>query len=131
MSKRYFIVIAAIFTIALFTGFSLITSVTRSAQDEKPVFPENVNAVFQRACIGCHSTESMNDKAKDKLDLAKWEEYSTISKISKLNEIGKVVSEGAMPPAKFLERFPDKKLTEEEAKILADWSRQEAGNLVK
>jgi hypothetical protein len=36
-----------------------------------------------------------------------------------------------MPPAKFLEKFPDKKLTDAEKKKLMDWAKNEAKSLMK
>ena len=131
MKKNNYLFITGLVGIVLFSGFSLISFNRKNMQDENKSFPENVNQVLQKNCAGCHSTESMNEKAKEKLNLTKWEDYSTISKISKLNDIDKVASEGSMPPARFLERFPDKKLTEDEAKILSDWAKQEAENLAK
>jgi hypothetical protein len=51
--------------------------------------------------------------------------------IAGLKEIAEVVEENEMPPAKFLEKNPDKKLTDAEKKILMDWANSEAKALMK
>jgi hypothetical protein len=51
--------------------------------------------------------------------------------IHALKEISEVVEENDMPPAKFLEKFPDKKLTDADKKILMDWADNQAKSLMK
>jgi hypothetical protein len=41
------------------------------------------------------------------------------------------VEENEMPPAKFLEKNPDKKLTEAEKLVLMNWANNEAKGLMK
>jgi len=50
---------------------------------------------------------------------------NVLKKLSKSKDIHKEVSENKMPPEKFLERFPDRKLTDEESKIILDWATAE------
>ena len=90
-----------------------------------------VKAIVENKCYGCHNTESQNDKGKEKLDFDKMDELSKLKKISSYKEIAEVVEENEMPPSRFLERYPDKKLTEEERKAIMDWANKEAENLVK
>jgi hypothetical protein len=54
-----------------------------------------------------------------------------VKKITTLKEIAEVLEKGEMPPKKFLEKNPDKKLTEEQVKILTDWSKKEMDALLK
>lgn len=90
-----------------------------------------VKAIVENKCYGCHNTDSQNDKGKEELDFDKMDELSKLKKISTYKEIAEVVEENEMPPSKFLERYPDKKLTEEERKAIMDWATKEAENLVK
>ena len=110
----------------LFTTLIAITAMAFKWNTPNPsdeiVMPENVKSIVDAKCYGCHSPEGKSDKAKDKL---LWDELSNLSKIkqiSKLDNISEVVEKGDMPPEKFLESHPDKKLTDEEAKILKDWA---------
>jgi hypothetical protein len=74
--------------------------------------------------------EAKSDKAKDKLLLDKLGDLSKAKLIAKLGDIGEVAGEGAMPPEKFLEQKPEKKLTEEEQKLLVDWAENTADELL-
>ena len=63
-----------------------------------------------------------------------WDDLSSLSKvkqISKLDDISEAVEGGEMPPAKFLENFPDKKLTEEESKVLMEWANSSANKILE
>ena len=64
-------------------------------------------------------------------DFKKLGDLSVIRKIGAYKEIGETVEEGEMPPKKFLQRYPDKSLTDDERKLLMNWSKKEAELLVK
>lgn len=113
----------------------MTVSLMPKASDKTPAkapfpMPENVKAIVDKSCFGCHNTDSRNDDAKEKLDFKAWDELSLVKKIGTLNHIGEVVEEDKMPPKKFLERYPDRKLSEEETKILTDWVKKEAAALI-
>ncbi len=111
------------------SGFA---SVTKNPAESKSVnMPENVKAIIEKSCYGCHNTDSKNDKAKEKLDLKTFNTLEPTQMIHALKEITKEVNENEMPPAKFLEKFPDKKLTDAEKKILMDWANNEVKSLIK
>ena len=74
--------------------------------------------------MGCHSSESKNVKSKGKLNFDKWENLSMMKKTGKLNDIIKTVKEGKMPPKKFVTKYPDKKLSEDQAKQIIDWAQK-------
>lgn len=98
--------------------------------DSSQAFPDSIQQIVQSSCIGCHSTTSHSDKAKEKLNFDDWSNFSSIKKISKLNDIHKEVNEGKMPPEKFLIRFPDKKLTETQKKIILEWTDKETDKIM-
>ncbi len=110
---------------------SVITTASEKPAENKAVnMPENVKAIIDKSCFGCHNSDSKNDKAKEKLDLKTLDQLSLPKMIGALNEIGETIKGDEMPPEKFLERFPDKKLSAEEKKILMDWAKKEAKTLV-
>ena len=122
----------------LFTGIFLTILFSSSilmAEDKTPVkgeltMPENVKAIVDKSCFGCHNTDSRNEDAKEDLDFKTFDSLSKIKKIGALKHIGEVVEKGEMPPKRFLERFPEKELTEEEAKVLTEWVKKEASALI-
>lgn len=84
--------------------------------------PKKVNAIIQDKCYGCHSADGKSDKAKEKL---MWDDLSGLSmsdQAMKLSAISEVLKEGTMPPAKLLERMPEKKLTEKETMVMSKWA---------
>jgi hypothetical protein len=125
--KKFFPLILIVFVFASFSTFA-----AEKPQPLKPVnMPDDVKAIIENKCFGCHNTDSKNDKAKEKLDLKTIDSLTSPKMISALKEIAEVVDENEMPPAKFLEKFPDKKLTDAEKKTLMDWANNEAKSLMK
>lgn len=117
--------------IALIFSASLVKATVVPSNQKLPAIPDNVNKIIEKSCFGCHNTDSKNDKAKEKLDFKAYESLDQKTKIHALGEIAKTVGESEMPPAKFLEKFPDKKLTDDEKKILIDWANNEGKALMK
>lgn len=127
LNKRIFPISFLVFMFA-----TLLAAAVENPAKAKPVdMPDDVKAVIEKSCFGCHNTDSKNDKAKDKLDLKTLGDLDTPKMIHALKEIKEVVDENDMPPAKFLERFPDKKLSDDEKKILMSWADSQAKSLMK
>ena len=109
-------------------GFKVSNNLSNSPAT---VTNEEVNAVIQNKCFGCHNTDSKNDKAKEKLDFKVLETLSGPDKVKAYRDIADVVKEEEMPPKKFLEKNPDKTLTKDEHKMLMNWAKDEAKNAMK
>ena len=122
--------IAALFLVLMVVSNSPKASDKTPANEPIPM-PENVKAIIDKSCFGCHNTDSRNEDAKEELDFKMLGDLSLVKKIGALNHIGEVVEENKMPPKKFLERYPDRKLSDEETKILTDWVKKEAAALIK
>lgn len=116
---------------AMFLSVGLLTASVNPTETKAPAMPDNVKALIEKSCFGCHNTDSKNDKAKEKLDLKTFDALVKKEMIHALGEIAETVEENEMPPAKFLEKFPDKKLTDAEKKILIDWAKSEGKALMK
>ena len=86
--------------------------------------PENIQAILDNKCMGCHSNDAKGGKSKMKMNFDKLTngDYSTGKIISKLGKINKMLSNEKMPPKKLLAKFPDKKLTPEETQLILDWA---------
>ncbi|NOR75839.1 MAG: hypothetical protein GQ525_11845 [Draconibacterium sp.] len=93
--------------------------------------PENVTAIIKKSCFGCHNTNSKNDDAKEELDFKKLDTLSVMKQISAYKHIGETVEDNDMPQKKFLEKYPERKLTSEEKQVLIAWAKKEAETLVK
>ncbi len=91
------------------------------------VIPVNIQKVIDNSCIGCHNTKSKNKKGKMKLDFDKMTngDYSVGKTSSKLRGIIKELNEKKMPPEKFLNKYPERAISSEEAKLLVDWAKEQ------
>jgi hypothetical protein len=125
--KKHFILGA----LTMFLSIGLLNASVNPTETKTPAVPDNVKAIIEKSCFGCHNTDSKNDKAKEKLDLKTFDALGKKEMIHALGEIAETVEENEMPPAKFLEKFPDKKLTDAEKKILIDWANNEGKALMK
>ena len=122
------------FTAGTLAIFFIATFAVKATEQEPEKFeakmPVNVKSVIENKCFGCHNTDSRNDKAKEKLDFRTFHELQTFKKVGALRDMADVLDEGEMPPKKFLERFPDRDLTDDEREILTTWVKQEAKDLI-
>jgi uncharacterized membrane protein len=126
-NKRIFQIILVTF---LFASF-LASATDKPAETKAVNMPDDVKAIFDKSCFGCHNTDSKNDKAKEKLDLKTLDSLTVPKMIHAMDKIEQELNKDEMPPAKFLEKFPDKKLTDDEKKILMDWANKEAKALMQ
>ena len=115
--------------------FIFVAAITTSSENptkkSTDKMPENVKAIIDKSCFGCHNTDSKNEDAKEELDFKKLDDLSKMKKIGAYKHIGEAVEENEMPPKKFLDKYPDKSLTDEEKKTLIAWAKKEAEALVK
>ena len=95
------------------------------------VIPEEVGAILTSFCLDCHNAEGRSEDAKNAVQFDNWDDYRVTKKIGILGKMGEVIEEGKMPPKKYLENNPDKKLTEEQQKLLFDWTKQESERLMQ
>jgi hypothetical protein len=136
MKKILFISLA----IVAFLSLAAMLIPVHSSDFNKPVqiqmqgleidFPENINALIERSCTDCHSDESGNFKAKGKLNFSKWNEYTSVKKVSKLNAICEIVKEGKMPKKSYVEKYPEKALSVEEIELICKWVDDESKKIV-
>ena len=113
------------FTKDLNEDYTAITTV------ESIDIPEDVKAILDNKCMGCHSNDAKGGKSKMKMNFDKFTNgnYSKGKTISKLGKITKQLNKDKMPPKKFLDKNPDKKLTEEESNLLLNWASEQGATL--
>ena len=124
-----FVIVAAALAVMAFTYPS---GKQINPPQDKPasLFPEDVQKVFETSCYDCHTAASTGEKAKMKLNFSKWDELSSAKKIGKMENISEVVKSGDMPPGKYLEKFPEKALTQEQKDLISKWITEESAKLM-
>lgn len=122
---------AFVFATFIFGAFILNTAFKKAPAVSEKELPEQVKSIIDHSCFQCHNAGSQNEDAREALDFKSIDALAKVKKITTLKEIAEVLEKGEMPPKKFLEKNPDKKLTEEQVKILTDWSKKEMDALLK
>ena len=92
-------------------------------QDEKNQIdvPDNVKAILDRSCLPCHGADG-SGKAKMKWNYEKMPDYSKTKLISKLVKVSEKVEADKMPPPKNVRKNPDRKLSDDDKKVLMEWA---------
>ena len=132
MKKNLLILLPAAALLIIMTAFktdSGVSTMSAVPSDEFSV-PEDISAIFDKSCYGCHNSESQSEKARNKLSIDKLGELSKAKLVGKLGEIEEVLEKNEMPPEKFITKYPDKKLTEEESIRLVEWAEKTADDLL-
>ncbi len=96
-----------------------------------PGFPEEIMKIVVNSCYDCHTGDSENKKAKNALDFLKWNEYKTAKKIQLLNKMHDVLTEEDMPPEKYLNSNPEKKLSKEQLDTITKWTEEETDRMLE
>ncbi len=104
--------------------------------------PNDVVAILKTSCKDCHSNETIYpwysnvapiswklvehiDEGRDVLNFSKWGTYSEQRKERKLKEICEQVKEREMPHNQYLWIHWNAKLSDEQIKMLCDWTKSE------
>lgn len=105
--------------------------------------PENIQAIFKRSCDDCHSNKTiypfysyiapiswkLDEHIKDgrkKMNFSVWQTYENRKKRKKLEEICEEIETNEMPMSQYLIVHWDAKLSDDDKKIICDWTKSEA-----
>ncbi|RLD82256.1 MAG: hypothetical protein DRJ10_05255 [Bacteroidetes bacterium] len=114
----------------LFMNFNTSSDRNLNTNSNKYEVPEDIQTIIDKSCKGCHVSDSKNEKGRKKLSWDKMKDgYKTHEVIAKLMDIDEVLKESAMPPEKFLAKYPDKNITKEDNKKLQKWAKEMATKL--
>jgi len=129
--KKNLIIAVTLLSAALFLNFNTFRSNTKSVIPPSPEFsmPDDVKQIVDHSCVGCHSSDSRNTKAKLKLKFDELGDLNVGKLAGKLSKIEKVLEKEKMPPKKFLEKNPDKAPTAEQRALLKKWAESTANSL--
>ncbi|MBM3404665.1 MAG: hypothetical protein FJY10_07220 [Bacteroidetes bacterium] len=111
-------IVLEVFTAAfMVSAFQTPTQQTQSTSG----IPDSVYVILKKACMACHSDQGTG-LAKGKLNLSPWDGYSADRKVSKARAICKEMKAGTMPPRRFVAKNPEAQLTDDQIRIVCDWT---------
>ncbi|MFC2111996.1 heme-binding domain-containing protein [Bacteroidota bacterium] len=114
-------------------AFALILALTlvswKNIQKESDI-PSEVASILENSCYACHTTGAKAEDAVKAVDFKKWSAYKKTKKVGILNDIQEVVKEGMMPPGKFVDRNPEKALSDEDREVIVKWTKKETAKLM-
>ncbi len=126
-----FVMLAGVvLVLASFKSSSLFFHGTPASR-AKIEIPEDVNKILEKSCFGCHNIDAKSADAKDGLLIDELPNLKKHKIIAKLDDISTTVRDQDMPPSKFLKKYAEKALTENESKRLTEWAIQVADELMK
>ncbi|MGI8849657.1 MAG: heme-binding domain-containing protein [Pyrinomonadaceae bacterium] len=148
--------ILKITALVLFIGFIAI-QFYRPAKTNPPIVegetlqattqvPEAVEKILSRSCNDCHTNNSnypwysevapmswgvINhiNEGRRELNLSTWANYNLKRKKHKLEEICEMITSGEMPHYQYLWIHWDARLSDDDKKILCDWTENEKAKL--
>jgi len=114
--------------------FTLLISLTAlgflsfSMVDPKPAsgpggitIPDSVNAVIQKACVGCHSDDG-SALARGKLNFSQWNSMDNEKQVKKAVASCLELKKGNMPPKKWRANNAAKVPTQAEIDMVCKWA---------
>jgi mono/diheme cytochrome c family protein len=132
MKKTILSAIAIIAAALAVTSFTIPSGqVGNPPQDATAqVFPEDISKIFEVSCNDCHTDAASNAKAKMKLNFSKWSDLSDAKKVGTMGDINEEVKKDGMPPAKYLSKYPDHALGQEQKELISKWAAEETAKLM-
>ena len=88
-----------------------------------------IKTIIDEKCYDCHSDKGDDEDAIEDLHWDKLPKLDQMDQVYALDAIVESVEKGEMPPEKHVRKYPNKKLTDEEAKLLMDWANDLADKL--
>ena len=121
---------------------------TNPAVDERRTLRANtrmtpeVESILRRSCNDCHSSETVwpwysnvapaswflkwhVDEGRRELSFSEWATYAKRKRERKLHEMCGQVESGAMPLQSYLPLHPGARLSDEDKRVLCEWTRAE------
>lgn len=132
MKKIIFYSLMPVMMIIVFVAAQSPSNVLSHVPDDIDYgWPEEVMSLLEHSCFDCHTKDASNMKAKDALSFTEWGDYKLSKKIGKLNDISEKVKEKKMPPGKYIDKYPDKALSEEGIGVITNWANAEGDKLME
>ncbi len=117
--------------ILLVGGVLLLMQSFLLSRKASPEIPEEVKNVLVHSCFDCHSPAGRNEDARKALNFEEWDSYRLTKQIGLLGDIAEVMKKDKMPPAKYLEFKPDRKLSESQKELILNWANEASEALME
>ena len=121
--KKFYLFIAVIGLFAIMVSF---TPALKKANGSNHLItngiPDEVKAVFEKSCTGCHSDDGKG-LAKAKLNFSQWDNYEPAKQAGKAAAICKMITKGKMPPKSIRKSKPDLIPTQQQIDLICKWSK--------
>lgn len=131
MKKAFYYILFSVFAVFLFVAAQTPQPASLASPDDPQLgWPDDIMALIEQSCFDCHSSESGNLKAKQKLNFSNWADYKLSKQVGKLSDISDEVGEGKMPPEKYISKNPEKALSKENIERIKDWASAESEKLM-
>ena len=116
-----FAVLGIVFLTSMIMNHSSAQSSQKDGIVSKPI-SSAVMKIAERSCVKCH-TEGGKGMALMHLNLSNWDKFSMEKQADQAKDMCNMVSKEKMPPKSFREKNPGAAPTQEEMKIICDWSK--------
>ena len=145
----------AIILLVIFIGIQLVrpTLSNPPVDESQTIFamtqaPPEVASILERSCRDCHSNKTVwpwythvapiswwlgqhVGHGRKNLNLSEWGKLPPDRQDRKLRQICDVVMDGVMPLSSYTPMHPKAKLSEQDKKVLCDWTEKEREKLAK
>lgn len=142
------ILFLAFITIQFFRPEKNNAEITENHLLRQEEIPENVQVVLKNACLDCHSSTTnylwfhhiqpvawmINNhivNGKDELNLSEWGKMDAFDKMDVLDEMCQEVEDGTMPIKSYRIIHSKANLSDEEVKLLCNWSKKLTDELMR
>ncbi len=116
---------------ALVLGFAFQSPEVQKGDDVPGIeIPQDVQSVFDKSCMPCHSDDAKNFKARSRLNFDKLYTLNRAKLVNKLVKISDEINEGSMPKKNFMKKHPESVLSADEKTLVTDWADAQADQLV-
>lgn len=125
--KKLFFMLIALFVIAVVVTMIAMPSVKTASGiyisgDESQPLADSVMKIVKVSCMDCHA-DGGNGIANAHVNFSKWVSYKPEKQAAKANDICKMITKGAMPQKKYLEKNPDAALTQVQITLICNWAK--------
>ncbi len=122
--KKILGILSAMVMLAIVLSLTL-TPFTMSSQKKtvsaQAGIPEKVMNIVKTSCMACHS-DNGSGLAPSIINFSQWESYPLKKQIKKASAMCREITNGTMPPAKYLAQNPAAILNAEKVKVICDWA---------
>jgi mono/diheme cytochrome c family protein len=126
MKKLFFMlialfVVAVVVTMVAMPSVKTASSIYISGDDSQPL-ADSIMKIVKVSCMDCHG-DGGNGIANGHVNFSKWSSYKPEKQAAKANDICKMITKGAMPKKKYLEKNPDAVLTQVQITLICNWAK--------